>query len=90
MLGFSEFGRRVQENSSKGTDHGTAAPVFLAGKRVRPGLVGDLPSLHQLQDGDLKHHTDFRRVYAAVLKNWLNVAPRDILHGDFKPLDVFA
>src|SRR5262249_22216600 len=63
VLVLSEFGRRVQENGSMGTDHGTAGPVFLAGPRVRPGLWGAYPSLTDLHDGDLKTSVDFRRVY---------------------------
>lgn len=85
-LAFSEFGRRVQENASEGTDHGTAGPVFLAGNRVRPGLIGRHPDLNDLQDGDLKHHTDFRQVYADVLQNWLNCSTEPILHGRFQPV----
>ena len=68
VLVFSEFGRRVAENGSKGTDHGTAGPVLLAGPRVRPGLHGAYPSLTDLVDGDLKMTVDFRRVYATVLE----------------------
>ena len=74
MLVFSEFGRRVAENGSLGTDHGTAGPVFLAGPRVRPGLHGAYPSLTDLDDGDLKMTVDFRRVYATVLEGWLGLA----------------
>ena len=71
VLCFSEFGRRVHENASGGTDHGTAGPVFLVGKHVRAGLVGETPSLLDLEDGDLKMAVDFRRIYAAVLQDWL-------------------
>lgn len=73
VLAFSEFGRRVAENGSLGTDHGTAGPVFLAGEGVRAGLVGHAPSLTDLEDGDLKMQTDFRRVYATVLRDWLGL-----------------
>ncbi|GAB5442352.1 MAG: DUF1501 domain-containing protein [Fuerstiella sp.] len=83
---FSEFGRRVKENASEGTDHGTAGPVFLAGQSVQSGLVGAHPDLNDLQDGDLRHHTDFRCVYADILQNWMNISPTEILHGNFKPV----
>src|SRR5262249_17371361 len=62
VLAFSEFGRRVRENDSEGTDHGTAGPVFLAGPAVRAGIHGETPSLLDLEDGDLKMAVDFRRV----------------------------
>ncbi len=76
-LVFSEFGRRVQENSSRGTDHGAAAPLFVMGTKVKAGLIGKHPNLADLDDGDLKFHTDFRAVYASLLTNWLQwpVAP---------------
>ncbi|MEQ9409516.1 MAG: DUF1501 domain-containing protein [Fuerstiella sp.] len=86
-LCFSEFGRRVQQNASDGTDHGTAGPVFLAGTKVRPGLIGKHPSLQQLKDGDLQHHTDFRQVYAAVLEHWLGCDSADILLGKYAPVE---
>jgi uncharacterized protein (DUF1501 family) len=87
-LCFSEFGRRVAENGGRGTDHGTAGPVFLLGPSVKGGLVGPTPSLTDLDHGDLKWSTDFRRVYAAILSDWLGVDPRTALGGDFAPLDV--
>jgi uncharacterized protein (DUF1501 family) len=86
VLAFSEFGRRVQENGSQGTDHGTAGPVFLAGPGVRPGLVGAAPRLLELEDGDLKMTTDFRRVYATVLEGWLGLAAKPALGGEFQGL----
>jgi len=89
VMVFSEFGRRVEENGSMGTDHGTAGPVFLAGPCVRPGLVGDYPSLTDLQDGDLKMAVDFRRVYATVLTGWLGLPSEDALGGAFEPLPLF-
>src|SRR5262249_59490229 len=73
VLCFSEFGRRVPENGSVGTDHGTAGPVLLAGPGVRAGLVGEAPRLLDLEEGDLKVTTDFRRVYATVLEDWLGL-----------------
>jgi uncharacterized protein (DUF1501 family) len=89
VLCFSEFGRRVQENGSQGTDHGTAGPVFLAGPSVKGGLMGTMPSLLDLQDGDLKMTVDFRRVYAAVLQDWLGLPARTALGGAFEPLPLF-
>ncbi|HZU35865.1 MAG TPA: DUF1501 domain-containing protein [Gemmataceae bacterium] len=89
VLCFSEFGRRVQENSSHGTDHGTAGPVFLAGPRVRPGLVGATPSLLNLEDGDLKLGLDFRRIYASVLEDWLGLPSQAALAGHFERLPLF-
>jgi uncharacterized protein (DUF1501 family) len=89
VLTFSEFGRRVAENGSAGTDHGTAGPVFLAGPRVKPGLVGATPSLLDLQDGDLKMGIDFRRVYATVLEDWLGLPARTALNGTFERLALF-
>lgn len=86
-LCFSEFGRRVQENASGGTDHGTAGPVFLAGTQVKAGLIGDTPSVSDLKDGDLQHHTDFRQVYATVLSQWLHADSVATLKGDFSPVD---
>jgi uncharacterized protein (DUF1501 family) len=89
LLAFSEFGRRVQENASGGTDHGTAGPVLLAGGQVRGGLVGATPRLLDLEDGDLKWSLDFRRVYATVLERWLGVSAEAALGGTFEPLPVF-
>lgn len=83
-MSFSEFGRRLQENASEGTDHGAAAPVFLAGNQVTPGLIGRHPSLHDLQDGDIRFHTDFRQVYATVLDQWLGIESAPILGARFK------
>src|SRR6185436_15094608 len=71
---FTEFGRRVEENGSLGTDHGTATPMFIVGKGVKGGLYGRPPSLTDLDDGNLKMTTDFRRVYATMIKEWLGVA----------------
>jgi uncharacterized protein (DUF1501 family) len=88
VLCFSEFGRRVAENGSMGTDHGTAGPVLLAGPCVRPGLHGAYPSLTDLADGDLKMAVDFRRVYATVLEGWLGLRSKDALGGTFEPLSL--
>jgi uncharacterized protein (DUF1501 family) len=89
VLCFSEFGRRVQENGSQGTDHGTAGPVFLAGPGVRAGLVGEAPRLLDLQDGDLKMTCDFRCVYASILEDWLGLPSKPALGGDFARLPLF-
>ncbi len=88
VLVFSEFGRRVEENGSKGTDHGTAGPVFLAGSRVRPGVSGEYPSLTDLQNGDLKMTVDFRRIYATVIHAWLRLSSEEALGGPFAQLDL--
>jgi uncharacterized protein (DUF1501 family) len=87
VMTFSEFGRRVAENASGGTDHGTAAPMFLFGPPVRPGLYGQQPSLTDLERGDLKFNTDFRSVYATVLEKWLGADPARVLGAKFPLLD---
>jgi uncharacterized protein (DUF1501 family) len=88
VLVFSEFGRTVKENGSLGTDHGTSGPVFLAGPGVRAGLVGDAPSLTDLdpKHGDLRTQLDFRRVYATLLEGWLGLPSEPALGGRFEPL----
>jgi uncharacterized protein (DUF1501 family) len=88
MMTFSEFGRRAKENGSKGTDHGSAAPMLLVGGKVKAGVVGKHPSLSQLEMGNLKHHTDFRSVYAAILDNWLGIDSKDVLGQKFDAVDV--
>jgi uncharacterized protein (DUF1501 family) len=89
IMTFSEFGRRVKENSSQGTDHGTAEPVFLMGGRVRGGLYGTYPSLTDLDSGDLKFTVDFRQVYSTILQDWLGADPSQILNSPFQNLNVF-
>ena len=89
-MAFSEFGRRVKENDSAGTDHGTAGPVFLAGSPVRGGVNGKASDLTDLVDGDLKTHFDFRQVYASVLDRWLGISSEKVLGGKFETLDLFA
>ena len=89
VMCFSEFGRRVAENASDGTDHGAAGPVLLAGNGVKAGLVGELPRLDDLQNGDLKHGIDFRQVYAAILRQWLKCDDSYVLGGSFDPVPVF-
>lgn len=90
VLAFSEFGRRVEENASAGTDHGTSGPVFVAGDSVRPGLLGTYPALADLDDGDLKSTVDFRRVYASLLTGWMGIEAIGPLGGRFEPLQVIA
>ena len=90
VMSFSEFGRRVKENASKGTDHGAAAPMILAGNRVKPGLIGRHPSLADLEQGDVTFHTDFRRVYASVLKDWLGFKTEPVLRAKYEPLSIFT
>ena len=84
---FSEFGRRVSQNASGGTDHGTANNMFfISGGLKQRGLLNPLPDLNDLQDGDLKHKVDFKNVYATILKNWLNADDQKILGGRFEYL----
>jgi uncharacterized protein (DUF1501 family) len=86
LMCFSEFGRRVEQNSSGGTDHGAAGPMFVVGGSVKGGIYGAHPSLSHLDDGDLKFTTDFRRVYATLLDRWLNVRSSVILNNAFEPI----
>jgi uncharacterized protein (DUF1501 family) len=86
VMCFSEFGRRVAENSSAGTDHGAAAPMFVSGGKIKAGLHGQAPSLSDLDDGDVKYTTDFRRVYATLLERWLNADSTKVLGGKFEPV----
>jgi uncharacterized protein (DUF1501 family) len=85
---FSEFGRRVNENGSKGTDHGSGSCLFVAGPAVKGGLVGKHPSLSDLDSGDLRYHTDFRRLYATLLDQWLACDSHVVLGEAFEPLDL--
>jgi len=88
LITFSEFGRRVAENANGGTDHGTAAPMFVLGGRVKPGLFGKHPSLTDLDHGDLKFNTDFRSVYGTVLDSWLNTPSQIVLGRKFPSLAI--
>jgi len=88
VMTFSEFGRRVEQNASGGTDHGAAAPMFLFGKHIKQGVIGDHPSLTQLDQGDLHYKIDFRSVYATILQNWLETPSKPILGQQFAPLNV--
>ncbi len=88
LMTFSEFGRTVKENGRRGTGHGAAAPIFLAGGKLKGGLIGAHPSLTDLVNGSPKVHTDFRRVYATVLDRWLGFESRSVLGKQFEPLDM--
>ncbi len=92
LMSFSEFGRRVEENASGGTDHGAAGPMFLAGAKLPKLLHGRYPSLapRDLVNGDLRFEVDFRRVYASVLENWLKVPSEKILGGRFQPMNLIS
>jgi uncharacterized protein (DUF1501 family) len=83
VLVFSEFGRRVP-SAGNGTDHGAAAPVFLIGPRVSPGLHGPHPNLQDLDNGDLRHAIDFRRIYATILDEWFGSASQTVLGQRFE------
>ena len=90
VMTFSEFGRRVAENASLGTDHGAAAPMWLSGPKMKNILVGELPSLTQLVDGDLKYHTDFRAVYRSVVEDWVGWKGDGMGLGGYSLLPLFA
>jgi uncharacterized protein (DUF1501 family) len=83
LMTFSEFGRRVAQNGSNGTDHGAAAPLFVLGGAIKPGMYGKQPSLTALNNGDLVFNVDFRSVYGTVLENWLNAPSKRILGREF-------
>jgi uncharacterized protein (DUF1501 family) len=92
VLSFSEFGRRISENGSQGTDHGAASAMLVMGGRVNGGLYGTAPNLStdpnnptlENSAGDVHYETDFRSVYAQVIDNWLGASSADILGGNFK------
>jgi len=85
-LTFSEFGRRVGENASRGTDHGEASPLFMVGGGVKGGIYGSYPDFSRLNMGNLGFTTDFRSVYATVLERWLGRPAAPILSGNFSPI----
>lgn len=89
-LTFSEFGRRIEENASRGTDHGEASPLFMIGGGVKGGLYGEVPDLAQSAMGNVPFTTDFRNVYATVLERWLGRPSVPVLNGSFAPLPVLA
>jgi uncharacterized protein (DUF1501 family) len=91
VMVFTEFGRRVPENASRGTDHGTATPMFVLGETVKGGQYGTPPSLTELDDGNLIYTTDFRQVYATMIKEWLRYHDAAaLLRGEFETLGLFA
>lgn len=91
VLVFSEFGRRVAENTSLGTDHGTANHMYVIGKPVKGGHYGDAPSLTNLdEDGNLIFTTDFRCVYASLIEGWLKHDSKVLLRGDFKTFPLYG
>ena len=91
LLVMTEFGRRVPENTSLGTDHGSAGPMFIIGPSVKGGHYGKIPDLvNGLDDGDnLKYTTDFRSVYATLIDKWLQVDSKSILRKNFQTFDIF-
>jgi uncharacterized protein (DUF1501 family) len=91
LLVMTEFGRRVPENTSLGTDHGSAGPMFIIGDSVKGGHYGEIPDLvNGLDDGDnLKYTTDFRSVYATLIDKWLQVDSKSILRKNFQTFDIF-
>jgi uncharacterized protein (DUF1501 family) len=89
MMTFSEFGRRVIENGSKGTDHGTALPQFMIGGSISPGLYGTYPSLTDLDpSGNLLWNIDFRQTYATVLEDWFGIQQTEVLDSTYETLSV--
>lgn len=82
---FSEFGRRVESNASFGTDHGTAAPMFVFGTKVKSGMIGTSPSLTDLDNRNLKMQFDYRQIYASVLMQWLGANDADLTTSLLKP-----
>jgi len=89
IMTFSEFGRRVKQNASGGTDHGTANNIFVInGNLKKPGFYNSAPDLTNLDNGDLKYEIDFRNIYAEILSKWLNVNDRKILGGSFNGLNL--
>jgi uncharacterized protein (DUF1501 family) len=90
VMTYAEFGRRVAENGSGGTDHGTSAPHFLLGGRVRGGLYGAPPPLDDLEGGDLRHGLDFRGLYATAAQGWWGFAPTTNALGRHRPLPCLA
>lgn len=88
LFTFSEFGRRVSQNASGGTDHGTANNMFLiSGGLKQKGMINELPDLTDLNEGDLKHKVDFKNVYATILNKWLNADDQQILHSKYDQMN---
>ncbi len=87
-MAFSEFGRRVQQNASGGTDHGCAGPMFIMGPAVKSPTIGQHPSLQRLDDGDLVHQLDFRHVYSDILQNWMKIDTKNVLSKSYPALNL--
>lgn len=88
LFTFSEFGRRVEQNASAGTDHGTANNMFfISGGLKKKGVLNAMPDLGDLNEGDLKYTVDFKNVYATVLKKWLNADDASILNKKYEMMD---
>ena len=90
LMTFSEFGRRARENGSRGTDHGAASCMLVAGPSVKGGVVGKHPSLADLDADDLKYHTDFRCVYATLLDDWLGADSKGVLNAKWDHIKELA
>ena len=90
VVAFSEFGRRVGENGSVGTDHGTAGPVFLAGESLKRPFIGTASDLSDLDGDDLRVKHDFRQVYATLLEDWLEVPSKIALGHRYEKLPLFT
>jgi uncharacterized protein (DUF1501 family) len=91
VMVYSEFGRRAAENTSLGTDHGTANQVYLVGQALKGGHYGQAPSLTNLNaEGNVQHTTDFRRVYATLMSSWMGADSQALLNGKFEALPVFG
>jgi len=88
LMSYAEFGRRPQENGSNGTDHGTAAPHFVLGGRVKGGLYGERPSLTDLDGGNLRYNVDFRSLYATAVEKWWGLPTAGLFGSRYRPLDV--
>jgi uncharacterized protein (DUF1501 family) len=88
IMTFSEFGRRVAQNASRGTDHGTASNIYIVGGKLsKAGLYNEMPDLQNLDNGDLIYKIDFRQVYATIIEKWLNTNHNKVLSGKFPLLD---
>jgi len=90
LMTYSEFGRRVGENASAGTDHGTAAPHLFLGGSVKGGLYGSMPSLNDLQEGDLKYRVDYRSLYATVMRSWWEIPGATIVGPEYQAINCLA
>jgi uncharacterized protein (DUF1501 family) len=86
----ADLGARIKENGSLGTDHGAAGPMFLVGQGAKGGVHGKDPSLRDLDQGDLKHHTDFRSVYTTLLEDWLGWEAQAAVGGKFTKLKLLG